>query len=856
MDKKTLFLICNAHLDPVWLWQWEEGVAETLSTFRTAARFCEEFDGFVFCHNEALLYQWVETYEPELFEKIRKLVKEGKYSNASDYAVNRGGLTAGNAVLQGKWHIMGGWFLQPDCNMPSGESFVRQILIGKRYFIEKFGVEPTTAVNFDPFGHSRGLVQILKKSGYLSYLFCRPDEKWLHLPDDDFVWVGYDGSEILAHRAPDHYHSEAGKACKRIEKWLDKNSDRETGLLLWGIGNHGGGPSREDLEQIENLKANEKTWIIKHGTPEDYFKWLESKKEALPHFAGDLNPWAVGCYTSMIKVKQKHRLLENRYYSTEKMVTNAALQGLIAYPREELSQSLKDLLFCEFHDILPGSSIPEVESYTLQRLDHGLEIISRLRTKAFFSLLSGHTPALEGEFPIFVYNPHPYDIEETIVCEFQPLEPNFNPDMFLLPDINDCNGNSIPLQLEKESSNILVDQRKRVVFNANLKAASMNRFSCYLKEVEKSTEQKVRVKTDRFRFKSDTCEVVINKETGLMDVYRANGIDYLNTQAFKFLVIKNSPDAWGMKVRSFRDVIGAFTLMTEKEAAEFAGIDRPELKPAHIIEDGPIRTVVEALFKYNHSSLCLRYKIPKRGNEMEIEVRVYWMEKDKMLKLSVPTCFQKGKCRGQVAYGVEEFDRYGEELVAQKWISVVSSDQKKALTVINNGTYGFDFENGELRLSLLRSPAYSGHPAGGDMTIVHQDRFEPRIDQGESSFTFRINAGSADDRLSRIDREALVKNEFPMALCCYPSGTGKEAYQGVTLSDNVVQLTTLKMAEEGDKLIIRLFEPTGKMCKTRVTIPYLDMNFDVVLKGFEIKTLAVDVQSKTFIEVDLLERKQ
>ena len=139
---KKLHMICNAHLDPVWLWDWEEGIAAALSTFRIAAKFCREYDGFVFNHNEALLYQWVEEYEPDLFREIQKLVKEEK------------------------WHIMGGWFLQPDCNMPSGESFSRQVEEGREYFYQKFGVVPRTAVNFDPFGHTRGLAQILKKAEY------------------------------------------------------------------------------------------------------------------------------------------------------------------------------------------------------------------------------------------------------------------------------------------------------------------------------------------------------------------------------------------------------------------------------------------------------------------------------------------------------------------------------------------------------------------------------------------------------------------------------------------------------------------------------------------------------------------
>ena len=138
---KQVFMICNAHLDPVWQWEWEEGAAEAISTFRVAADFCEEYEGFIFNHNEALLYRWVEEYEPELFERIKALVKKGRC------------------------HIMGGWYLQSDCNIPSGESFVRQILEGHEYFMEKFGVVPKIANSFDAFGHSRGLVQILAKSG-------------------------------------------------------------------------------------------------------------------------------------------------------------------------------------------------------------------------------------------------------------------------------------------------------------------------------------------------------------------------------------------------------------------------------------------------------------------------------------------------------------------------------------------------------------------------------------------------------------------------------------------------------------------------------------------------------------------
>ena len=282
--KKNLHLICNAHIDPVWLWEIEEGVAETLSTFRVAADFCEDYKGFVFCHNEAMLYEWVEENDPALFGRIQKLVKKGK------------------------WHVMGGWYLQPDCNLPAGESFVRQILAGKYYFLEKFGVEPKTVINFDAFGHTRGLVDIMKHAGYDSYIFCRPEPDMLDLPAEDFNWVGFDGSKIACHRAYNSYESHRGEADEKIKGWMEKNRGKSVGLVLWGIGDHGGGPSRIDYEKIEALGKAEKEFKLIHSTPEAYFEELQ-KTEALPDYDGLMNPRYTGCYTTQMRIKKLHRRL-------------------------------------------------------------------------------------------------------------------------------------------------------------------------------------------------------------------------------------------------------------------------------------------------------------------------------------------------------------------------------------------------------------------------------------------------------------------------------------------------------------------------------------------------------------------
>jgi alpha-mannosidase len=829
MSVRTLFLICNAHLDPVWLWTWQEGLAETLSTFRTAARLCEEFEEFVFCHNEALLYQWVECYQPDLFRRIQGLVG------------------------QGRWHIMGGWYLQPDCNLPGGESFVRQILKGKRYFEEKFGVEPRTAVNFDPFGHTRGLVQILKRAGYDSYLFCRPDPQGFDLPGEDFIWEGYDGSRILAHRAPEHYNSEQGKAACKVRKWMEGNPERETGILLWGIGDHGGGPSRQDLVDLRELMGSERSVRIRHAVPETYFAALNARRDRLPVYARDLNPWAVGCYTTMTRIKERHRRLENQYLTAEKTVSHAWLSGVMAYPTEELASALEDLLFCQFHDILPGSSILEVEAQALQRMDHGLEILDRVKSRAFFGLLAGQAPAAEGEFPVFVYNPHPFRVHETVTCEFQPLEPNRDRSVLWLPELKDESGAAIPCQLERESSNISVDQRKKIAFEAKLEPWQMKRLSVRLKE-SAPLPNSVRPLEAPLDLRLDEGRVVIDPASGLLERFEVSGEVLLTAGALGLLVVEDNPDPWGMKVRAFRDVVGRFDLMTPSQAASFSGSRLDKAAPVRIVEDGPVRTRVEALFRSGGSAACVHYLVPKQGRTFEMFIRVFWNEKDRMLKLSVPTPFGNGTCRGQVAFGVENFDRRGEELLAQKWAAVLSEDRRSVLTVSNIQTYGFDFQDGELRFSLLRSAAYAAHPVADDIPLVPDDRFIPRIDQGERLFRFRFSGGEASERMEHIDREALIFNEPPFVLCCHPLGGGEKPAPAVLLDNEVVQLTALKRSERGDRLVLRLFEPTGESRSCRLRVPAVETKAELSFGPFEVKTVAVDLDSGRVEETDLLER--
>ena len=823
---KKLHLICNAHLDPVWQWEWEEGAAEALSTYRIAADFCEEYDSFVFCHNEALLYQWVEEYDPGLFRRIQDLVKRGK------------------------WHIMGGWHLQPDCNMPSGEALVRQILSGREYFLEKFGVIPTVAANVDSFGHSRGLVQIMVRSGYDSYLFHRPGsgDRFMKFPKDEFRWVGYDGSEVVGIRMHYGYNSAKGDAMRKIRAVLEDYPDEnDLYVCLWGIGNHGGGPSKKDLDDIaafmqeQQMEGN----LVLHSTPEAYVEELRRTKD-LPAIDTSLNPWAPGCYTSQIRIKQKYRQAENVYFLTEIMCTHAHRQGLMAYPGEELAQAMYDIITVQFHDILPGSSIQPAEEMGLRMLDHGLEILSRVKARAFFALAAGQRKADSDKIPIFAYNPYPYPISGDFMCEFNLWDQNWKQE-FLQPRLYNENGEVCPAQCEKEHSMIPLEWRKRVVFHAALKPMTMNRFDCAFDTISAKPVPVLEQDETHYIFDRNDLLIRINKSTGLVDTVRKDGADYVRQDGFALEVFDDNFDPWYMDATAWKDKVGQFQLLSLEETARFCHTEKP-MPAVRVIESGDVRTVVEAVFGYNSARAVVKYKL-SRHSDLEVDVRIVWDEKQKLVRLNIPAAFGADTCIGEHPYGSEVLKGGMEENVSQKYVAVCS--EKQAILVMNNGTYGSAFDDADrsLKLTLLRSPSYCAHPIGGRVTMP-QDRYMPYIEQGERDFSFRFAFGGREELLSGASRMGQQFNMAPMLLSFYPTGIGTLPESPVALEGtDVVVMTALKQAQDGCGDIIRLFNPTQQL--QTACLRGANARTALSFGPWEIKTLRIC--DGAVLETDLME---
>ncbi len=829
-----IHFIANAHIDPVWLWDRTEGMGAAVSTFRSAVGILKRFPELIFCHNEAVLYKYVEKCDNALFQEIVKLVGEGR------------------------WKIIGGWYLQPDCNMPSGESFIRQIKFGREYFRIKFGVDRIgTAVNFDSFGHSVGLVQIMAKAGYKNYLVTRPrhlDDVGEYIHGAHIKWNGAAGTSIDVYKAP-AYCTALGKALEGYPYAMKKQAHQPVACYLWGVGDHGGGPSAADTKTLNaffrsgdmSYEGSENEAEIKgfHSHPDAFFDDFraEGGKDDIVTDKS-LRSFSVGCYTSMCRVKQKHYKLENDLLTAEKICLAAYANDPAAYyPAANLRSAWEDLLFAEFHDSLPGSSIQKVEEDMLDMLGRGLTTAKDETAQALFALCRGQKPAPDGETPVLVFNPNPYPLTADVETEYM-LEKTSGteaaPGETTVASVRGEDGKLLPSQNERASSSLPLDWAKKLVFRATLAPMTVTRFNIG-KRIEKipadyPEDVPAEAPDGDISVVSDGQTAAVSAKTGLLTLSR--GGRAIVSDGARILAVADDSDPWGMNVSSFRNVKGEFSLCTPERAAALSALPEKTLPPVRIIENGEIRTVVEAIFEYGASFAVVRYHLPKHGGTVRINVRVFMAEKDTMLKMSFPTD-EDGKLFGDTAFMREELVPDGRELVCRGY--AVVTGEKDAAAVYTFGTHGFSCETcdggkKELRVSLLRTPGYAAHPIG-DRRVLPADRFSPRQDQGERTFYLAVETGGAESILEKAGTVSQELSQPPVVLCFSPSPEGKKPKAPVVIENRHIVLSSAYL--KGGREIFRFYNPTDSKKETKISFPSLNIYSDFDLGPFEFRTFAV-----------------
>lgn len=788
----TLHLICNAHLDPVWQWRWEEGCSEAIATFGNAVEILHEHPALIFNHNEALLYQWVMQYEPKLFKEIQSLVRNKR------------------------WSISGGWFLQPDVNLPGLESLIRHIAYGRMFFKKYFNVVPTVAYNFDSFGHSGGLPQILRRSGYTMYIHMRPQEQELHLPSDLYQWKGVDGSTILTYRiAVGLYHTERDNIFQRLQEGteLALRLNRDV-PVFWGIGNHGGGATREDLKIIDEFIRTEKRVKIIHSTPEKLYAALKKFGARAPVVEGDLQRVFTGCYTSISRLKR--RAVKNLAELTQAEAIAAVSWWMKkdAFPSAHFEEIWKDHLFNDFHDILPGSCTEPAEHDALDVYGRASESYRRIRLQAVNSWNAGKKK--KHYVPVTVFNTNPALCTVPVEAECMlDLRPKWTGEWHLR--VYDMKGNEIPSQQEQPESLLPFNGwRRKVSFFSHLPSVGVEKFEIRIHEGTK-IEQPA----------PPLLHHVLDSSTGLVtSIDAGQSRECLAGGMLKALVVDDDGDAWGADRWRYRNVVGEFHHVKEKFS---------------VLVSGPVRSITESVFTYQHSSIAIKTISYAQWNVLEFHLRIQWNETRKRLKLSIPTLFSSPSILCEIPGGAIHRPADGEEHVHSRWCMVhgLVNGKETALGIVNNGQHGFDFKDGELRLSVLRSAAYC-HEQGFKLGDVPTRKF---MDQGVHDVRLLVTAGDTQEVLRSLSGFAEWLNAPPIVYAHLPVGN-TERVELFKVDSSNIRLTAMKQSWDGKALIVRLHETSGTATTTSVHLFPLHSSRKLTFAPFEIKTLRIDRKGK------------
>ena len=794
----TVHMIANAHLDPVWRWRWSEGYATTWSTFQSMIDRLRESDDFVFTWGGAHAYVWIEEADPAMFRQIQRYVK------------------------QGRWAVVNGWWVQPDCNIPTGESFARHALYSQRYTQQKFGAAATVGYNVDSFGHNAGLPQLLLESGMEHYVFMRPDPHEKALPAEAFWWEGCDGSRVLAARIPSPYclTGDRDRLRDAIHRCRDAfPPELAHSFCFFGVGNHGGGPTKAAIAAIREIAADRAGPKVIFSDPSSFFSTIRRRAKSLPTVKGDLQYHSPGCFTSHSEVKQLNRLAEHRLIAAEKF--GAMAHALLGQPcrNDEFERAWRRVLFNQFHDIMAGTSLKEAYDDSRAEQLEAIAIAEREQNAALHAIARRIDTSSDGP-PVVVFNPHATPIKAPVEVQF-----NFIPRGQLV----NADGEPVPFQLVLPT--VLVNDA-RVVFEADVPPLG---YECFYFDTSTPAPGAAGPTASGTTLENDHWLLQIDPRSGdIARLYdkaaRRNVFRGAGNQA---IVVEDRYDTWGHRLVAFDKSIGAF--------------GRGKVT---VIEQGPVRAGLRIERRHGGSTLTQDILLYRESRAIEIRNRVDWQEQWQSLKLAFPVNVRKPRATFEQAYAWIERPADGHETAAQRWVDVTASDCSYGLTLLNDAKYGFDVKGSTLRVTALRGCPYCWHhPAEPQEGVPYHF-----MDQGPQEFRLVLLPHRGPWQDARPTLDASVLNEPLVYAFQYPhAGTWPKRFSWISVEPANVQLAALKVAEDGDDLILRLFETTGRA--TKATVQFADgWQFSRKLRGGQLMTLRVDLGQRRVSRTNLLEQ--
>ena len=795
-QQRVLHMIGNAHIDPVWLWQWPEGYQEVRATFQSAIDRMDEYPDFVFTCDSVLFFEWVEESDRELFERIRERVAEGRFQ------------------------IIGGWWVEPDCNIPGGEAFVRQALYGQRYLKEKFGILATTGANIDSFGHNATIPQILAKSGADSYVFLRPGPKEMALERPLFWWESPDGSRVLAYRIPHEYCSPKEDIGEHVEQAVATLPDGdEEWAVFYGVGNHGGGPTIANLECIRRLNERDDLPRLQPSSLRRFFDGAARTDGEIPTRRDELQHHCRGCYTSHSGIKRWNRRAENLLLRAEKWCAVADSLGCREYPHADLTRAWKLVLFNQFHDTLCGTAIEPAYEDARDQFGHASSLGADAFNAAAQSIARRIRIEQEEETrPVVVFNAHPWPLRGHVEVEYTWMRAEG-------AHVVDEDGEDVPMQ-KTRSLTTMSGLRGRLVFAVEVPPLGYRTY-----RVRRGSREQEPLPAGDTRVENEHLVLELDPSTGRVAklVLKGTRVDLAAPDAKHAVVIDDRSDTWGHDVRAYDDEIGEFAC-----------------ESVRLIESGPVRSILRVESRYEASTLREDYVVGVGTPFVDVRATVDWREPMKLLKLRYPTSVETDRATFEIPYGHVARPAGGDEEPAQMWVDISGGD--RGLSVATDAKYGFDARGGDIGISAVRSPVWAWHvprelEEGGD--------FEYQ-DLGRQSFMVRLIPHRGDWRDANVVRLATELNQPAFALIeTYHDGPlGQRASYADDGGGDVV-VTALKGAEDGAAWVVRAYESAGRRARARLDV--LGRTIDAEFGPHEIKTFLVPRGGGDVRETDLLE---
>jgi alpha-mannosidase len=799
LQQATFHLTGNSHIDAAWLWPWTETVDVVYRTFGSAAQLINEYPKYTYTQSAAQYNEWLSDKYPVLNDTIKQDINAGR------------------------WEVVGGMWVEPDLNLPDGESLVRSILIGKRYYQKEYGVDVHIGWNPDSFGYNWQLPQIYKKSGIDT--FVTQKMAWNdtnQLPFKLFWWESPDGSKVLTYFP----HGYGNTDLEPVRLSMDFATARKqapglpTMMDLYGSGDHGGGATRTVLDEGMHWADGDKpTPRFQFGLAKTYFDQVrpmvaEDSKTwnyaslaqgytyppAAPEGQIDIPTWKDelyleyhrGVYTTQAHHKLNMRTSEEEALNAEKYAALAWLDGS-TYPNAEFTDAWKQITFNDFHDLAAGSGIGIIYKEAQKQFDVVRRETSEISQASQQTLAASINTSASAGVPVLVWNPLAWERTGMVPIDVQ------LPQAAEAVSVVDPKGTTLPSEVV--SSDPKTNTYHLLVRAENVPALGYEVVHIVPEKKNFQSDLKAPALNDALTLENDILRVKVDKQTGcILSLY--NKRDHFETLA---------ANACGNELQAFADHPKDYDAWNIDPGT----LDVPPTKldmtdSVELSEHTPVRAAITIHRKWQSSTFTQVISLAEGADHAVVTTDVDWHERHILLKAAFPLAATSPNATYEIPYGTIErpttrnnsFEKARFEVPALRWGD--EGDGTHGFSLINNSKYGYDAVGNLLRLSLLRSPVSP----------------DPEADQGMQHFTYALYPHSGDWKQALTEQHGYDFN-YPMTAMQVAAHTGSlpAAYSYISVSSPTVILTAVKKAEDDDALILRMYESAGKEQQIQVELP-------------------------------------